>query len=292
MAALARMLTTAPADDATLEAIAAQVSERWTTEGTVADDGERLGHVAGTAELVTEMLGIPAQGLAGLRAKAVAAAWCTGKPGDIDQEAPDDLYGQALHSIARDLLALPSATIHPFPRPAATPAAPAASELLRVAAEFAALKADHAEVVARVVATTAAAEALHPRAPAMFRDHTGQLIGKMELRYLDETTIRKRAAVMSGAHVEELTHWQAQVDAIDSSFGLPGLEEAAERAAEAEDKAANRVSAMRPANIREAVVKYAVLLASWADRERDEVASARVFFDFLTDLEALTRTSD
>ncbi|MDP3406594.1 MAG: hypothetical protein Q8S03_18035 [Brevundimonas sp.] len=169
-----------------------------------------------------------------------------------------------------------------LPEPAAaTPLSP----LLRTAADFVTLKADHAEANARAEIASSAAKALHPAPPMGIHDRAGHSICRGELRYLDEATARLRG--VSSHRLAELTLWQAQVDAIDSSFGVPGLEEAAERAAEAEDRAANRVAAMRAGSVHEAAVKYAVLLASWADRERDEVSSARVFFDFLTDLEGL-----
>jgi hypothetical protein len=292
MAALARMLapTTAP-NDRRLETLADQLEALLPTADP--DDTPDDVHDRWTAEgqsVVREMLEIPAQGLSGLRAKALAATWCAGGPVAFAQEAEDatDLYTRTLHGITADLTALPSATVHPLP--VVAPSADTVSEMMRAAAEFIALKADHAEAYARLLTTVAAAEALHPAPPAVIRDwqRPGHALSRSQLARNDANAVQLTWPKPTGSpRVEAFDHWSAQKAAIDSSFGIPGLEDVAESAAEAEYRAANRVAALAPTTLREAVVKYAVLLASWGDRKGDQIASAAVFFDFLADLERL-----
>lgn len=168
------------------------------------------------------------------------------------------------------------------------------SALLKTAATYAVLRASHEEADSRLQTALAAADALHPEPPAPIQNpqRRGSALTRDELAKRDACAAEVTRPRPAGSpRVEAFDRWLAQVAAIDSSFGIPGLADAAERAANAEDEAAARVASMRAGSIHEAAAKYAVLLGHWGNTGRDHISSAQVFFDFLSDLEGLATAS-
>lgn len=295
MAALARTLAPNPdPTDEDLVALAAELQVRHRAEMVpgLSDDeiDDRIDHSGTIANL---MLSTQAQSLAGLKAKAFAAVWATGDEATFKTIETPSTYDQIAHSIISDLLSRPTATVHPFPAPVVESEATKVSALQRAAAEFAACRADAAEASKRASIATDAAEALHPDMPDLIRDpqRPGWCLNLHTLQHMDETAGRWTRPKPEGSpRVEAFHRWSAQKAAINSSFGVQGLDEAWERAKDAEDAAANRVAASRPETIKEAVLKYAVLLASFYQDE-EEIMAPRLFADFLGDLEHVARLS-
>ncbi len=299
MAALARALApTTDMTDAMFDDLAAELSERQAKEFALSDRGreptdEELDQAAAySGEVAHRIVAAKATSLAGLKAKAQAAVWATGGEDtfhEFHRVEPGATYDQFAFTIINDLISLPSATVHTFPQPV-TQAEPAPSEIQRAAAEFVVCKADHDEAYQRLLTASDAAEALHPTPPQIIQDwqRPGKAYNRLRLAELDANAAQVTWPKPKGSpRVEAFDHWRAQIDAIDSSFGVPGLDDVMERAGVAEDRAAQRVAALRPATVQEAVVKYAVLLASWGDLKNKEIISGEVFYDFLSDLEHL-----
>lgn len=296
MAALSRALTPASvADDAHIEDLAAELERRAAAEREGGLDDEEIDRRADRAgEIAHAMMAVRATGLAGLRAKARAMVWASGDDRSFREMAPKGTAERFAHNIVSDLLALPTATLHPFlqAEPAQAPAS--MSQLLRAAAEFAACRADHDEAWARLSAATDAAEKLTPEPPQIIRDwrRPGFTFGRAQLARMDATAAALTWPKPEGSpRVEAYDHWRAGVEAIESSFGIPGLDEVSTRANHAADNAAERVEAMRPETIQEAVVKYAVLLASWGNEKSREIDGGEVFYAFLSDLEHVAHAS-
>jgi hypothetical protein len=297
MAALARALAPASvADDAHLEDLAAELEVRAAAEKEKGLDEDELDRRTDRAcEMAQAMMAVRANSLAGLQTKARAVVgWAAAGDGDAFREmAPKGTPERFANDIVSDLLALPTATVHPFPQ--AVPAAPEAmSPLLRAAAEFAACRADHDEAWSRLSAAMDAAEKLAPEPPQIIRDwqRPGFALGRLKLANMDAAAVALTWPKPEGSpRVEAYDRWRAQVEAIESSFGIPGLDEVSTRANHATDNAAERVAAMRPETIQEAVVKYAVLLASWGNEKSREIDGGELFFAFLSDLEHVAQAS-
>lgn len=297
MAALARALTPTVEADVQLEELAAELALRGAREAEPDLDDDELDRRADHAgSVVTEMLGLRATGLTGLRSKAQAAIWASGGEQawrDFHAAEAGSTYDQVVHSIVADLVSLPTAEIHAFPRPPIAEAAagePQDSELRRAAAEFVACRAQAAEILKRLETASAAADAMYPDVPELIRDprRPGQWLDRITLQRMDDSSRQLTWPKPEGSpRVEAFDKWVELRDLIDASFGVPGLDEAWGKARDAEDAAADRVVAAKPKTIEEAVVKYAVLLASFASADREDISAPIVFFNFLKDLEQL-----
>jgi hypothetical protein len=165
-----------------------------------------------------------------------------------------------------------------------------ASPLQLAAAEFIAIRAESDAQAARVMAAAEAADALYPDVPASIRNP--QLptlpLNRVQLQQMDKNAKSLTWPVPEGSpRIEAFEHWVAQKDAIDRSFGLPELDAAWERMKDAEDAVADRVVALKPSTVQEAAIKYGVLLAAFASRDREDITAPIVFFQFLADLEHL-----
>lgn len=77
--------------------------------------------------------------------------------------------------------------------------------------------------------------------------------------------------------------WWSQAAAIDSAFGIPGLEEAANRAWKVASDLAAQVLALRPATVTEAALKYEIILDRTSDG-RGGIDDPAPLFAFRADL--------
>lgn len=165
-----------------------------------------------------------------------------------------------------------------------------ASPLQLAAGEFIAIRAETDALAARVTAAAKAADALYPEVPASIRDpqRPDLTLNRIRLQQMDQNAKSLTWPVPEGSpRVEAFEHWRAQKDEIDRSFDLPELEAAWEKMKDAEDAVADRVAALKPSTVHEAAIKYGVLLAAFASRDREDVTAPAVFFKFLADLEHL-----
>ena len=81
------------------------------------------------------------------------------------------------------------------------------------------------------------------------------------------------------------THWECQARAIESSFGIPGLTECAERAYRAADGLAKTILSMTAQTPSEVAIKYELMLQTHGNGvESGEIAEGAPFFEFLTEL--------
>ena len=140
------------------------------------------------------------------------------------------------------------------------------------------------------MAATKAADALYPDMPASIRNpqQPNQPFSRIQLQQMDRHTKGVTRPVSEGSpRVEAFERWRAEKETINRSFGLPELGAAWERMKDAEDAVADRVVALKPSTVQEAAIKYGVLLAAFASRDREDIMAPVVFFNFLTDLEHL-----
>jgi hypothetical protein len=89
-----------------------------------------------------------------------------------------------------------------------------------------------------------------------------------------------------GWEQDALKLWEEQIAAIDSSFGIPGLDEATNAAWRTAGAIAAQILALQPATAAEAKLKFEVILERTLD-ERGHIDDARPVVAFLADLERL-----
>lgn len=299
MAALARALAPTTVTDGMFDDLAAELAARQAVEidlsnrypGPTDEEVDRL--TAHSGEIAHRIINARATTLAGFKAKANAAVWATGGEDawrEFQRAEPGATYDQFVFSIVNDLVALPSATVHPFPHLAVVEPVETVSELRRAAADFMACQAQADEIAKRLDVASAAAEAMYPEVPALIRDpqRPGRWLDRITLAHMDESARKLTWPTPPGSpRVEAFEKWSELRQLIDGSFGVPGLDDAWEKARDATDKAADRVVALSPTTVQDAVVKYAVLLASYGDAKGGDITAPFPFFAFLKDLERL-----
>lgn len=300
MAALARALApTTDLTDSMFDELAAELVVRQAEELAIAasrpTDEELDRATDHTGETAHRIANARATSLAGFKAKAQAVFWAAG--GDDDswrdhqRHHGDGTAGQFAFSIINDLLALPTATVHPFPPLAAVEPVETASEIKRTATEFVACLTQADEIGRRLDAAMSAAEAMYPEVPDAIRDpqNPGRPLHRLALEQMDKTERGWSNTTPQGSpRVEAVEKWYELRDLIDGSFGVPGLNDSWEQARGIADGAGERIVGLRPATIQEAFTKYAVLLASYVDASNSQdVIATRPFLIFLRDLEHL-----
>lgn len=179
--------------------------------------------------------------------------------------------------------------IHEDASAARTPASPGHRSMSELAGDWLAAKAQSEAEFLRLNAAERAARALHPEIPAAIRDFRQAFYpaSDAELQQRDEThrsSTWPRTA--ESPHLDAKRRWEAQCDAIDSSFGVRSLDEAADRAARSMTSIADAIISMRPTTAAEAAIKYGVLLETYKDADGG-IDDPRPFFGFLADLEAV-----
>ncbi len=260
--------------DAELIRLAQVLESQWRAEGdpSISDD-ECDRRVTVSGETVDAMLAIRAHSLPALQAKARALLWCWG---DVDQWRNNAMREarttseRAAHAIILDLVDMTAGNHRGHAE------RPPAGDLVQAAAQFFAARRDRDEASSRLDTASTAASALHPDRPGI-------------IRCLPRGADADHPALADPQRRAAFERWSSQCAAIDSSFGVPGLDEALDRAIEAEDRAAERVVSSRPASVREAVTKYAVMLAAYMAPNGEDIAAAFPFVAFLEDLERLAQ---
>jgi hypothetical protein len=171
---------------------------------------------------------------------------------------------------------------------------PASASIADLVGDWMAAKEEEAEAFARVIAAEQAAYALHPQALELIQDprRHGQVMGRAELERLDAQD-RLCGRAEGSPRVEALNLWTAQCDAIDSSFGVPGLDQAANRVSLQAQRLGQRIAASEPSTAKEAALKFGVLLSLHGDGEAgiDDPAPIRAFLQDLEHLARLERRS-
>jgi hypothetical protein len=236
-------------------------------------DSECDDRVAESGATVDAMILVPARTLPALKAKAEALVWCWGDEEAMRREAERrnlTTAERATYALVSDILATP-ANDHPGAQPDRTDQD---GSLLAAASEFLAARQAYDAAWSRWKEAHVAAKRLHPERPAITRC-LPEIVGQDHPALKDP---KRRAAF-------EL--WTAQCAAIDAAYNVPELAEVVDRTLEAEDAASDRVVAAEPRTMREAVAKYAVLLAAYLHPSGEEIAAAHPFVTFLTDLERL-----
>ncbi len=273
--------------DAALQALAQELARRQPAEQdpTISDD-ECDRRIAHSGEVVQAMMEVPAEGLAGLQAKAKAAVWCVGDRAALAVHAaePETTFDQVMYSILNDLLAdhMPKAETDD-------------GAIRRAAGEFLALREEWKEASHRHQAAWDAATVLYPEVPTLIRNfqRPTEALSRAALQQMDANAQQLTWPRPQGSpRVEAYDHWTAQKAAIDSSFGIPGLDDAVHQAEARMDDAADRIVEMSPATIQEAAAKYGVLLAHYASDGDEQIVSAPVvFFRFMRDLQSLAASN-
>lgn len=236
-------------------------------------DSECDHRVAEGGATVDAMIAVPARTLPALKAKAEALVWCWGDEESYRREAERGnltTAERATYALVSDILATP-----PNDQSGAQPErSDRDGSLLVAASEFLTARQAYDSAMARWRAAYRAAKQLHPERPAITRC-LPEIVGQDHPALRDP---KRRAAF-------EL--WTAQCAAIDAAHDVWELAEAVDRTLEAEHAASARVVAAEPQTMREAVAKYAVLLAAYLHPGGEEIAAAHPFVTFLTDLERL-----
>ncbi|MDO8379214.1 hypothetical protein [Phenylobacterium sp.] len=145
-------------------------------------------------------------------------------------------------------------------------AAESGLSLAQLAGQWETLKDDAAEAWGRLNAADAAASRLIPPYPSECIAANRVLLDREDCARLDEnarnlTWPRPDASPRVAAY----DLWHEQAAAIESSFGVPGLDAAADRAQRAANCVAELALAIRPATAAEAALKFRILLAHYAD---------------------------
>lgn len=78
--------------------------------------------------------------------------------------------------------------------------------------------------------------------------------------------------------------WDKQTAAIASSFGIPGLEEAANRTSKTADDLSKKILAMTAQTPQEVAIKYRVMLTMLGDGE-GKIDNGEPFYSFLTEMQ-------
>jgi len=132
--------------------------------------------------------------------------------------------------------------------------------LAQLAHRWEALNRDAQEAWSRLEAASSAAERIVPPFPPNCVDHRGFLMDRPDLVRMDEAERREPRPSSAGSpRVAAYDLWNEQHDAIASSFGIPGLEEAADRAQVAANRLAEAIMTMRPASAAEAAIKFRIV---------------------------------
>lgn len=164
-------------------------------------------------------------------------------------------------------------------------------ELGRAARDFLAHRSRADDASAEAAALQARADRLYPPIPDLIRraDDPTMWEPRCELEHRDSVTQRWSSSPAATPRTDAFDAFHAARQTINKQLGISALDAAWDRAKDEEYAAAARVAALKPTTYLEAAIKYAVLLASFASQEQQEVLSARPFFEFLDDLERLVR---
>ena len=247
-------------------------------------------------EVVFPMLEIQAQGIDGLRAKAAAVVWTCGDEETFRELDPIDAtttYNKLVRSIVSDLIAKPQ---HHLNVVGFEPAI-GQSDIAKTAAQWLAERQVEDATWDQSQDAAEAAYAEHPKPPAILRDPLTKevFLDRDHYAHMDRTAQRVGAIPMgSTPRLDAFHQWRTACDAIDAAFRVAELEDEVKRLFDVSRVTAERLAAMEPRTLQEAVVKYGILLAAYGTPGRTEgkqsqpdIYNAAPFFAFMQDLERL-----
>jgi hypothetical protein len=146
-------------------------------------------------------------------------------------------------------------------------------------------------------AAVEAAAALHPQPPEILRDQVTNEV-RMDRDHYARLDCKARIARVipmdASPRVAAFDKWTAELDAIDVAHHVQTLEAEIEQRGNTARAAAHRFASIAPATLKEALVKYAALLAAFGTPGGNpghdpapDIYEAGPFFAFLKDIERL-----
>lgn len=217
----------------------------------------------------------PAYTLARLRALAAHAVRLAGGWSALESYRridPGDPFDRAAFAIVADLAPPAEGDTQPL------------TDVARLAAEFAARRADAEAAWSRYDAVASQAKEIYPAVPELIRAHHDPGLA----RWRDQLVQEDRAfSWRETPRTDAFDAHVATLDKINAALGVDTAYAAWEAANDAEGAVADRLVATRPLTVQDALLKYSVLLASYATANREEITASAPFFAFLSDLELL-----
>lgn len=148
---------------------------------------------------------------------------------------------------------------------ATSPAGAPSLSLTQLAGQWEALNRDADEAWKRLQIAEEAATRIMPPIPEICQNDHGYLAGRETLAEVDAMDRRRYGEHIGSPRVAAYDLYNAQFDAIQSSFGVPGLEQIADRAQAAANITADLVMTLRPTTLHEAALKYRVIRIRFED---------------------------